>query len=177
MKSTAVPFITNFLLCLQIVKSVLCFVEGEISGWDRLEPMETLFHFSPLLSPKCPSRMDSPPIPSHQFFRLSLGDWKALPTFPLNSYFPILSGRNISISFYPLLKDPHGVSALHLLEFQSHILTYCVNLLPSDLSFGTKHPFLLLNLDHTSQPINLGDTPFLELDFQFPCPTSYPMDG
>ena len=92
-------------------------MEGEISGWDRLEPMETLFHFSPLLSPKCPSRMDSPPIPSHQFFRLSLGDWKALPTFPLNSYFPILSGRNIiSISFYPLLKDPHGVSALHLLR-------------------------------------------------------------
>ena len=37
LKSTAVPFITNFLLCLQIVKSVLCFVEGEIPGWDRLE--------------------------------------------------------------------------------------------------------------------------------------------
>ena len=37
LKGTAVPFITNFLLCLQIVKSVLCFVEGEIPGWDRLE--------------------------------------------------------------------------------------------------------------------------------------------
>lgn len=140
--------------------------------------METLFQFSQLLSPKCPSRKDSPPIPSHQFFRPSLADWKALPTFPLNSYFPIFSGRNIiSISFYPLSKDPHAVSALRLLEFQSHVFTYCVNLLPSDLSFGTKHPFLLLNLDHTSQPISLGDTPFLELDFQSSCPTSYPMDG
>lgn len=153
-------------------------MEGEIPGWDRLELNGNSVSIlstskSKMSQQKGFSTNSFSPILQTKSCRL-----ESIATFPLNSYFPIFSGRNIiSISFYPLSKDPHAVSALRLLEFQSHVFTYCVNLLPSDLSFGTKHPFLLLNLDHTSQPINLGDTPFLELDFQSSCPTSYPMDG
>ena len=91
-------------------------MEGEISGWDRLELMETLFHFSPLRSPKCPSRMDSPPIPSHQFFRLSCRLESIAHISPEQLLSPTLRQKYHFYFLLSPLKRSHAVSALHLLR-------------------------------------------------------------
>lgn len=93
-------------------------MKGEISGRGEVGTEQTCFN-SPnfcVLIVQHNGFSEVSPLPSWVPI-LPCADGKVLCTFHLDNYFRVFSVRNIiSISFYPLSKDPHGVSAFSLLK-------------------------------------------------------------